>query len=228
MLIKRSITINKHRTSLSLEIEFWEAIKIVSKMKNCSIESIITRIDLNRKTSLASSTRVFLLQFFICVFVFFYILFELTLSCRISHRQPRYLILSQKHHLPSISNIYKSISCWNLWNFPLGLSVYTTPSINLLQYFCSGLPYFMSWTQINLILSSLRYNACAISTAINPSSLIAFSTLWDPGTNQAVTLSAFLRPLTISVKARKSSILPLVQLPIKTKFIKRYEWKKKI
>ena len=64
MLIKRSITINKHRTSLSLEREFWEAIKIVSNMKNCSIESIITRIDLNRKTSLASSTRVFLLQFF--------------------------------------------------------------------------------------------------------------------------------------------------------------------
>ena len=54
MLIKRSITINKHRTSLSLESEFWEAIKIVSKIKNCSIESLITRIDLNRKTSLAS------------------------------------------------------------------------------------------------------------------------------------------------------------------------------
>ena len=64
MLIKRSITIKKHRTSLSLESEFWEALKIVSKMKNCSIQSLITRIDLNRKTSLASSTRVFLLQFF--------------------------------------------------------------------------------------------------------------------------------------------------------------------
>ncbi len=64
MLIKRSITINKHRTSLSLEREFWEAIKIVSKIQSCSIQSLITRIDLNRKTSLASSTRVFLLQFF--------------------------------------------------------------------------------------------------------------------------------------------------------------------
>ena len=64
MLIKRSITINKHRTSLSLENEFWEALKKVSKIKNCSIESLITSIDLNRKKSLASSTRVFLLQFF--------------------------------------------------------------------------------------------------------------------------------------------------------------------
>ena len=64
MLIKKSITINKHRTSLSLEIEFWEAIRTVSRIKKCSIESLITRIDLDRKTSLASSTRVFLLQFF--------------------------------------------------------------------------------------------------------------------------------------------------------------------
>ena len=64
MLIKRSVTINKHRTSLSLEKEFWEAIKIVSKIKKCSIQSLITKIDRNRKTSLASSTRVFLLEFF--------------------------------------------------------------------------------------------------------------------------------------------------------------------
>ena len=64
MLIKRSVTINKHRTSLSLESEFWEAIKIIAKKKNCSIESLITCIDLNRKNSLASSTRVFILQFF--------------------------------------------------------------------------------------------------------------------------------------------------------------------
>ena len=64
MLIKRSITINKHRTSLSLESEFWEALKKVSKIKNCSIESLINHIDLNRKTSLASSTRVYVLQFF--------------------------------------------------------------------------------------------------------------------------------------------------------------------
>ena len=64
MLIKRSVTINKYRTSLSLESEFWEAIKIIAKIKNCSIESLITLIDLNRKSSLASSTRVFILQFF--------------------------------------------------------------------------------------------------------------------------------------------------------------------
>ena len=62
MLIKKSITIKKHRTSLSLEKEFWDALKIVSNEQKCSIESLITKIDTNRKTSLASSIRVYLLK----------------------------------------------------------------------------------------------------------------------------------------------------------------------
>ena len=64
MLIKKSITIKKHRTSLSLEQEFWDALKIISNKQNCSLETLITRIDSNRKTSLASSIRVYLLKFF--------------------------------------------------------------------------------------------------------------------------------------------------------------------
>ena len=63
MLIKRSITIKKHRTSISLEKEFWDALKIVAKEQNCSIQNLITQIDSKRKTSLASSIRVFLLKF---------------------------------------------------------------------------------------------------------------------------------------------------------------------
>ncbi len=64
MLIKRSITIKKHRTSISLEKEFWDALKIVAKEQNCSIQNLITQIDSKRKTSLASSIRVFLLKFY--------------------------------------------------------------------------------------------------------------------------------------------------------------------
>ena len=63
MLIKKSITIKKHRTSLSLEKEFWEALKIIAAEKRCSMENLIARIDANRKTSLASSIRVYLLKF---------------------------------------------------------------------------------------------------------------------------------------------------------------------
>ena len=64
MLIKKSITIKKHRTSLSLEKEFWDALKIIAKEQKCSIETLITKIDSNRKTSLASSIRVYLLKFY--------------------------------------------------------------------------------------------------------------------------------------------------------------------
>ena len=64
MLIKKSITIKRHRTSLSLEKEFWDALKIISKEQKCSLETLISKVDSNRKTSLASSIRVYLLKFY--------------------------------------------------------------------------------------------------------------------------------------------------------------------
>ena len=64
MLIKKSITIKKHRTSLSLEKEFWNALKIIAKKQKYSLEALIAKIDSNRKTSLASSIRVYLLKFY--------------------------------------------------------------------------------------------------------------------------------------------------------------------
>ena len=63
MLIKKSITIKKHRTSLSLEKEFWDALKIVARGQKCSVQTLVSKIDSNRKTSLASSIRVYLLKF---------------------------------------------------------------------------------------------------------------------------------------------------------------------
>ena len=64
MLIKKSITIKKHRTSLSLEKEFLDALKIIATEKQLSIENLVANIDTNRKTSLASSIRVYLLKFY--------------------------------------------------------------------------------------------------------------------------------------------------------------------
>ena len=64
MLIKKSITIKKHRTSLSLEKEFWDALKIVAKEQKCSIETLVAKIDSNRKNTLASSIRVYLLKYY--------------------------------------------------------------------------------------------------------------------------------------------------------------------
>ena len=65
MLIKKSITIKKHRTSLSLEKEFWDTLKIIAKEQKCSMENLVTKIDSNRKSSLASSIRVYILKFYI-------------------------------------------------------------------------------------------------------------------------------------------------------------------
>ena len=64
MLIKKSITLKKHRTSLSLEIEYWEALNKIAENEKSSIQSLISEIDINRKSSLASSTRVFILQYY--------------------------------------------------------------------------------------------------------------------------------------------------------------------
>ena len=64
MLIKKSITIKNHRTSLSLEKEFWDALKIIAKEKKCSVENLVGIIDAKRKTSLASSIRVYVLKFY--------------------------------------------------------------------------------------------------------------------------------------------------------------------
>ena len=64
MLIKKSLTLKKHRTSLSLEKEFWDALKIIAKKQKCSVENLVAEIDSKRKTSLASSIRVHLLKFY--------------------------------------------------------------------------------------------------------------------------------------------------------------------
>ena len=62
MLIKKSISLKKHRTSLSLEKEFWDSLELIAKKKNYSLQQLISEIDVNRKSSLASSTRVFVLE----------------------------------------------------------------------------------------------------------------------------------------------------------------------
>ena len=62
MLIKKSVTIHNHRTSIALEKEFWDVLKDISIEKNYSVEKLISNIDINRNASLASSIRVFILK----------------------------------------------------------------------------------------------------------------------------------------------------------------------
>ena len=60
---KRSITIAGHRTSLSLEPEFWQAIKQLAEDKKLSLAQLISEIDSTRGTrNLSSACRVYVLK----------------------------------------------------------------------------------------------------------------------------------------------------------------------
>lgn len=62
-MLKRSITIaKKHDTSVSLEEEFWQELKIIAKSKNLSINQLITEIDETNDGNLSSAIRVYILQ----------------------------------------------------------------------------------------------------------------------------------------------------------------------
>ncbi len=62
-LIKRSLTIAGHRTSISLEDSFWRQLKVLAERRALSPSGLITEIDSSRgRASLASAIRVFVLE----------------------------------------------------------------------------------------------------------------------------------------------------------------------
>ena len=64
--IKKSLILSGHKTSVALEEDFWNALESIAKNKNTSVDSIIQKIDKDeRRGSLASALRVFILNFFI-------------------------------------------------------------------------------------------------------------------------------------------------------------------
>ena len=60
---KRSITIDGHRTSISLEDEFWKSLKLIAKERNMAINALIAEIDSQRATNLSSALRVHILNY---------------------------------------------------------------------------------------------------------------------------------------------------------------------
>ena len=65
-MLKRTVFISGHSTSVSLEDEFWTALKDLCKQDDKSINQLITEIDNERlKTSnlnLSSAIRIYILQ----------------------------------------------------------------------------------------------------------------------------------------------------------------------
>lgn len=60
--LKRSLSIAGHRTSLSLEPEFWEALQQAAAARGLSVAALVTEIDQARgQRNLSSAIRVWLL-----------------------------------------------------------------------------------------------------------------------------------------------------------------------
>lgn len=61
-LVKRSVRIAGHATSISLEPAFWDALRGVALARHVSIGALIETIDAERSGSLSSAVRVFILD----------------------------------------------------------------------------------------------------------------------------------------------------------------------
>ena len=61
---KRSLTLKGHRTSVSLEDEFWKEFLSIAREKNIPINALAAKIDAERgiEMGLASAIRLFVLQ----------------------------------------------------------------------------------------------------------------------------------------------------------------------
>ena len=61
--VKRSVTVAGHRTSLSLEPEFWDALKRIAQREGRTVSGLIGEIDARRgRRNLSSAVRVFVLE----------------------------------------------------------------------------------------------------------------------------------------------------------------------
>jgi len=62
---KRSVLVSGHATSVSLEVEFWSALRKISISQNKSLNMLITEVDKSRSGNLSSALRVFVLDYFL-------------------------------------------------------------------------------------------------------------------------------------------------------------------
>ena len=61
---KRSLTLKGHRTSVSLEDEFWQAFKDIARIKGLPVNELAAQIDVDRELSsgLATAIRLYVLR----------------------------------------------------------------------------------------------------------------------------------------------------------------------
>jgi predicted DNA-binding ribbon-helix-helix protein len=61
-VVKRSIVVAGHKTSVSLEDAFWEGLKDIAKARRVTLSDLVSGIDTNREyANLSSAIRLFVL-----------------------------------------------------------------------------------------------------------------------------------------------------------------------
>ena len=62
--IKHSLTLQGHRTSVTLEAEFWQAFRSIAQEKGIALNALAAQVDAGRapETGLASAIRVYVLR----------------------------------------------------------------------------------------------------------------------------------------------------------------------
>ena len=64
-VVKRSIVIAGHKTSVSLEDDFWNALKEIKRSNNMTLSGLVADIDVRRlHANLSSAIRIFVLHHF--------------------------------------------------------------------------------------------------------------------------------------------------------------------
>ena len=61
-LKRRSVVIDGHRTSVSIEPEFWDALTTIAKTEGRGVNALIAEIDRARDGNLSSAIRVYVLK----------------------------------------------------------------------------------------------------------------------------------------------------------------------
>lgn len=63
VIIKRSVVLNGHRTSVSLEQPFWNMVREIARAEQKTVSSLLCQIDEARgEANLSSAVRVFVLE----------------------------------------------------------------------------------------------------------------------------------------------------------------------
>lgn len=62
LILKRSVLLAGHRTSVTLEEPFWRALQEAAVRRGVSMNALIAQVDAQREGNLASALRIFVLR----------------------------------------------------------------------------------------------------------------------------------------------------------------------